>query len=292
MRAGPTHGRRRPVCTTSCRSSREHFSHVTEADCSRCRLRSGTSWTNTGQPVHRRPWLRGTVVPASTTGRIRSGTRPDGRPRRRISHGVPIIAPPDDRPHPRAVDDGAELGALGRPLRARRLSSHRPQLARNGGRHRRASPRPFGDRPHRSRRDRRSLRRDHSRARRAADHHGPLVRWGIHRGPARPWARCSGRRHRLPRPVKGILSLPFSAAPIGVPRPEEPRQLWPSGRPDARRVPLRLREHTVRRGFEGCIRAVRRTGSGACPLPGRSCELQPTRRDEGRLPATRTAPRC
>ncbi len=91
---------------------------------------------------------------------------------------------PHHRPHPRTVDDPAELGALDRSLPGSRPRGAGPGVAGAGRRHRAAPRRPERHGAPRPRRDRRPLRGDHPGVARAADHHGALVRRRDHGDPA------------------------------------------------------------------------------------------------------------
>ena len=63
----------------------------------------------------------------------------------------------------------------------------------------------------------------------AADHHGPLLRRGLHRGAARPRSRC-GRRGDRRGGRAGHHEAAVLDAQVGLPDPEEPGQQTPRGR--------------------------------------------------------------
>src|SRR4051794_32090037 len=107
-----------------------HCSHLPEAACTRSRLRSRALSTQGGtqvQPVTVTAW---TFVPHGK-GPVSTGNG-DTVHERRIRHDVPVIASPDDRAHPRAVDDRTELGALDRSVRTGRPPRDRGELAGHG----------------------------------------------------------------------------------------------------------------------------------------------------------------
>ena len=154
----------------------------------------------------------------------------------------------------------------------------------------RVPARSLRGRPPRARGHRRPLRSDHRRARRAR-----RSSWATRSAarftadPARPRPRRRRRRDRLRR-RQGHLGSAALDAPIGLPGPEEPCQRPQSGRAHARRVPLRLHQHPHRGRVTRGLRALRGSRTGPRPLPGRPRQLQPARRDEGRLRERRPRP--
>ena len=115
-----------------------------------------------------------------------------------------------------------------------------------------------------------------------ADHRRPLLRRRVHADAARPRPRRRRRGRRL-RTRQGPAQPAALHAAVGLARPQEPGQPAPAGRPDARGVPLRVHQHAHRGGVRGGLRALRRARPGPRALPGGARELQPARRQPGRL---------
>ena len=180
------------------------------------------------------------------------------------------------------MDDAAQLGGLGRPLHRAGPSRDRSRVAQVGRRARAAAPRPRPSQGARDRRDRRSLRQDHPRARPAADHHRALLRRPVHAAPAEPRSRRRrrGHRHRRSegRPHAPLLDPQVRLA--GIAQPGQPQQ---GDAAHGRAVPVPVHERAEQGGIGRHLCAPVHPRLGAPVLPGRTGQLQPERGDQGRL---------
>ena len=193
-----------------------------------------------------------------------------------------------DRPHPRNVDDTAQLGTLGEPL-------HRPRSSRAcacvagarqgaGG----VAPRPGAASGNGHHRDRRSLRQDHSRPRPGADHHRPFVRRPPHPAPARPWAgrrRCGARYRR----TQGCAQAAVLDAQVRMAGARESCERRKGNAADQGAIPLVLHERAQQGRVRQGLRPLLHPGERTAVLPGGPRQLQPERQDEGRLQEPRTS---
>ena len=94
-------------------------------------------------------------------------------------------------------------------------------------------------------------------------------------------------------PTEGVRSRPWTQLQVGVPRPEEPREPPPRGRPLARAVDVRVHQHVHRGGVAGVLRPVPHpgVGPGAIRLGARQLQARPPGR-RGSTSTTRTGRRC
>ncbi len=114
--------------------------------------------------------------------------------------------------------------------------------------------------------DRGAPRERHHRARPAADHHGPLLRWNAHAAPARPRLRRRRRRDQL-RPHRGRARQPAVSDQVAVSDPQESGEPPQGGRIHARSSsttpsPTRSARRSRRRSTTGITSPRRGTGSG------------------------------
>ena len=191
------------------------------------------------------------------------------------------------RPRPAALDPrclalGEELGALRGVLRPARICRVSAGVAAEGGGRRGASRGRRRARRARSDGDRRPLRGADPRARLGARPRRSLVRRADRRAPPRPRARA-GRSRAEPCAAEGHPRPPVFIAQGGVAGARTPVPLA-RGRPShARGVHLRLREHVLRRGRRGSLRALRRPRDRPDLLRGRLRELPPPPADRAPL---------
>ena len=129
--------------------------------------------------------------------------------------------------------------------------------------------------------------RNHPRARRAADHHGPLVRRHVHAAPARPRSGRRRRRHRLgdrqgrARPA----AVDAQGDPPVLRNPSTGTRRSPL---DDEAVPLRVHEHALpRRSPTSDLRALRRSRPEHGPARGRVRQLPPQPADRRSTSAQR-----
>ena len=199
--------------------------------------------------------------------------------------------PRDGGADPRHVDDAAQLGALGHPIRRARPQGDRPRLARARRRHRRAAPRPVRRSEDFDRRHRRPLRQAGPRPRSAAHHHRPLVRRSLHAAPGepRPWHRHGRARHGRAERRPASAAFDGSVPPgrrSAIPQTEE------GDTADVRPVQLVLHQCTQQRGLAGRLRPLLHPGFRVAPSsrPGSPTSTR-TRRPRSTT-ATRSGRHC